>query len=250
MPDGPAVALERGAGYLRVRLGRERNPLDNELVCRLLSVLDTAEADPGCVALVIQARGPVFCSGMPLRADAELPEGWADDAPPPPWRLFQRLTHAPVVTVAVVDGTSSGGGVGLAAACDLVVAGPAARFRLTELLLGLVPAMALPSIARRTGPQAARRLALTCAEVGRDEAVRIGLADFAADDLTPLLRRLLVNLRRLDPDVVGALKTYLRTAFPAPGGLASAARDVLVQRMRAPSVAERLRTLHQEGLLG
>ncbi|MGD3110839.1 enoyl-CoA hydratase/isomerase family protein [Streptomyces sp. YGL11-2] len=235
---------------MRVRLGREHNSLDNELVCGLLSALETAEADPGCVALVIHARGPVFCSGMPLRADAELPAGWADGAQPPPWRLFQRLTNAPVVIVAVVEGMASGGGVGLAAACDLVVAGPAARFRLTELLLGLVPAMALPFIARRTGPQVARRIALTCAEISQDEAVGIGLADFATDDPALLLRQLLVSLRRLDRDVVGALKSYLHMAFPSPDGLASAARDLLVQRMQAPSVAERLRTLHQEGLLG
>ncbi|AJC59429.1 enoyl-CoA hydratase/isomerase family protein [Streptomyces sp. 769] len=251
MPGEEAVSVEAGPGHLRVRLDREHNTLDNALVYGVLSALDTAEADPGCAALVIHARGPVFCSGMPLRADAELPAGWADDAAqPPPWHLFQRLTQAPVVTVAVVEGAASGGGVGLAAACDLVVAGAAARFRLTELLLGLVPAMALPFIARRTGPQVARRLALTCAEISQDEAVPIGLADFATGDPAPLLRRLLVSLRRLDRDAVGALKSYLRTAAPVPDGLASVARDLLVQRMQAPSVAERLRTLHQEGLLG
>ncbi|QCX82551.1 putative polyketide biosynthesis enoyl-CoA hydratase PksH (plasmid) [Streptomyces sp. YIM 121038] len=249
MTEAQTVVLEPGTGYLRVRLGNGNNPLDNQLVCPLLGSLDTVEADRDCLAVVIHSDGPVFCSGMPLRADAELPAGWADAAQPPPWQLFQRLAHAPVVTVAVVDGEASGGGVALAAACDLVVVGPAARFRLTELLLGLVPAMAMPFIARRTGPQAARRLALTCAEIGPSEAVRIGLADFTADDPTPFVRHLLVSLSRLDRDAVGVLKSYLRIALPTPSGLAEAARDVLVQRIGAPSVAERLRRLHTDGLL-
>ena len=76
------------------------------------------------------------------------------------WELLTELGDSRLVTVAVVEGRAVGGGVGLAAACDFVFAGPEAAFRLTELLFGLVPALVMPFVVARTGEHRMLRMAV------------------------------------------------------------------------------------------
>ena len=79
--------------------------------------------------------------------------------------------------VAYVDGEARGGGVGLAAACDLVLATPRATFALPEALFGLVPGAIRPILEERMAPQKVRRLALLAGSIGAEEALALGLVD-------------------------------------------------------------------------
>jgi len=236
-------------GHVEVELAdAERgNPLGPGLVGPVLAALDAAEGDLACRALIVSAAGPHFCCGLELSG---IPAGWlADPADLPPWRLFHRLRTTPVATVALVDGQATGGGVALAAACDLVFAGEAASFRFTEALLGLVPATALPFVVNRVGGQHAFRMALTACDIGAAEAARIGLADSvytrAADGVRPLLS----GLRRMAPDTVRALKRLRGELFPQPSWLGETAGKAFLERFRDPAVAARLDQLRAAGVL-
>jgi polyketide biosynthesis enoyl-CoA hydratase PksH len=222
------------------------NPLTARTVGAVLTALDAAEQDPACRALLLDATGPRFCCGLDLTAAAD----WlAGPGEPPPWRLFHRLAHSTRATVAIVDGAALGGGVALAAACDLVLVGAAARFRFTEVLLGLIPAVALPFVARRTGVQPAFRLALTAAEVDAGQALTLGLADEARERAADAVPALLRGLRRVTPDTIGALKALRAAAFPLPAGLADITARALRERLHSQGFADRVAGLRAARVL-
>ncbi|GHG32470.1 enoyl-CoA hydratase/isomerase family protein [Streptomyces albogriseolus] len=243
MTGAPAapVALSRSRGVLHALLdapGR-RNAVTPELLDALHAAVDTAEADPGCRVLVLSARGEHFCAGTDLTAPVPEPAAGPAAGPEaelPYWTLLDRLTRTPVVTVALVEGRATAGGVGLAAACDLVLAGPGARFRLTEALVGLVPAMALPFVARRTGEQRAFTATLLAEDLDAPAAVAAGLADLHAGEPAQALRRTLVALSRVDRSTAGALKTYRSRLFPRDARLGQDAGRVFLDRLTDPAV--------------
>lgn len=254
MDHSPVTAgtlrVRRLADHHEVQLGdpARGNPLGPGLIDPLLVALDEAAADPGCRAVLISATGEHFCRGLDL---ANVPDRWhaADPGQLPPWRLFSRLHETPVVTVALVDGQATGGGVALAAACDLVAVGPAAGFRLTELLLGLIPALAMPFISARIGVQPAYRMALTARLVGPAEAVRIGLADLAFPPAGDPVGSLLTMLRRIAPETIRAMKELRGSLYPQPAWQARVAGRAIVDRLRNPLVRERIDALRVAGVL-
>ncbi|MEU0373194.1 enoyl-CoA hydratase/isomerase family protein [Streptomyces sp. NPDC006283] len=223
-----------------------RNRLDDRTLHALAAALDTAESSPGTDVFVIDATGDTFCSGISLGADDR--DGWQPRLTAV-HDLLQRLSDSPLVTVAVVDGAATGGGVGLAAACDHVIAGPGASFRMTEVLLGLVPAVILPVVAERTGRHRAFSLALGAQHVDGEQAADLGLADQRTDDCRHELRLLLRRLRAADPGAVRALKRYRRELFPAPEGHADRSVAVVAERLRDQRVHKRLNTFHRQGLI-
>jgi len=234
-----AVTLTRARGVIRARLEapEHRNAITPLLLDNLHAAVDAAEADTGCRVLVLCARGDDFCAGTDLSDPVPAPLPAADDMEELPyWRLLERLTCTPVVTVAVVDGRASAGGVGLAAACDLVIAGPRARFRLTEALVGLVPAMALPFVARRTGEQRAFSATLLAEDLDAAAAHAAGLADEATGDTEGALRRTLVHLSRVERTTTGALKQYRARLFPRDTHLGLDATRTFLDRLADPDV--------------
>ncbi|MER5704786.1 enoyl-CoA hydratase/isomerase family protein [Micromonospora sp. NPDC002296] len=231
---------------MTMRAGVTRNRLDDELVAGLTAGLRRAERTAGAGVFVLDAVGDTFCAGMSL-----------GDLDRIDWRpritaladLFDRLRASPLVTVAVVDGATLGGGVGLAAACDHVIAGPGSRFRMTEVLLGLVPALVLPLVARRVGPHRAASLALSATELTGRDAERLGLADRSTEDPAEELRRFVVGLRRADRRAVRALKRYAHG-----GGTGSALRRedawaVLEELLADPGVHRRVAAFREQGLI-
>jgi polyketide biosynthesis enoyl-CoA hydratase PksH len=245
------VLLDKAPAHMRATMlpDGERVALSPQTMDGLLDACARAEEDEHCRALVIASDGAEFCSGLPLNNDATVPSDWHPGEVLPPWRLFTRLAQLPVVTVAVVDGPAIGGGFGLAASCDVVLAGTAARFRLTELLFGLIPGMALPFLARRIGEQRAYGLALSTDDLGPHEAERLGVADRRADRAADLVAPLLAGLRRLDRSAIGALKAYRWLAHPIPRHLDIASGQAFFDRIAAPATRARIRALHDAGLL-
>ncbi|MCG0286202.1 enoyl-CoA hydratase/isomerase family protein [Streptomyces sp. PSAA01] len=217
-----------------------RNCLDTGTVRELVSALDAAERMPDTSVLVVDAEGDDFCSGMDLK-----------DPSPADWRplledievLLSRVRSSPLVTVALVRGVATGGGVGLAAACDLVVAGPTAGFRMTEVLLGMVPALILPLVGARVGLRRAYALALLAQPVSGPEAVRIGLADVCGDEPDRELALVLRRLRAADGAAVRCLKQYALALADHDGPPPGLAWAVLDERLSDPGMRERLEWL-------
>ncbi len=176
----------------------------------LADQLDAAARSPARVVTLVGGRR-IFCRGLDLAsALAERPgsastieasaAGFAD--------LLARLRHLPRPTVAVVRGAALGGGLGLAAACDVVLAAADARFGLPEALVGLAPAIIAPVLRERMSPQRLRRLALTGLSVDAADALDLGLVDAAGpvDALDGLARQWVRLLGRAAPTAVARLK--------------------------------------------
>ncbi|XUL92624.1 enoyl-CoA hydratase-related protein [Streptomyces galilaeus] len=239
-----AVTVTQRPGQLRAAL---TGPvLGEDTVVALTAALELAERTSGVRAFLIASDGPAFCTGMPLAGDRLTSDilgglALAHD-------LLTGLARSPLVTVALVDGQVTGGGVALAAACDQVVAGPEATFRITELLVGLLPAVLLPVVARRTGHQRAFQLALTSHQLDAAAAVGAGLADRAVPDPEAELVRIMRELGRTTPAAVAALKRYRNTLQPGTGSLEQA-MEAMRERLADPAGRARMSLLAGQGLL-
>ena len=237
---------ESRSGIVRVTLDHSvaGNRLDLPTTTAIMEGLDLAECAAGAGVFVLDATGETFCSGLALNSvDGQ------------EWRplvvaigrLLARLAESALVTVAVVDGAAEGGGVGLAASCDRVIAGPRVSFRMTEVLLGLVPALVLPVVARRTGAHRAYSLALTAEQVSSRAAYELGLADVSCADPDSELRRTLRRLRAADTAALRALKRYYAELPDLGLSVHGGVPAVLEERLADPGTHARLRLLRSAG---
>ncbi len=137
--------------------------------------------------------------------------------------LIECIQQTPQPVIALVDGPALGGGLGLAAAADLVLATPRASFGLPETLLGLIPAVIFPTVARRIGVSKARLLALGAQTLSARAALEAGLVDEIVDDLEESLNRYAKRLSRMDLRATGQLKNLVARYFQPPTGYLDAA---------------------------
>lgn len=221
-------------GTIRVRLDgtvctiqlyrpHARNTINAQMVAECASVLAECARTPVSV-VVLEGLPNVFCYGADfggLRDDAV--DGTPDEnGAEAIYDLWQQLAGGPFVTLAHVRGSVNAGGMGFVAACDIVVAEPAARFGMSELLFGLFPACVMPFLARRIGVQKANYLAISTVPIGAEEACSWGLVDRVDADSEELVQRHLRRLRRLNKQSVAMFKRYVAT-LPAPIAQARAA---------------------------
>jgi isohexenylglutaconyl-CoA hydratase len=209
-----------------------RNALSDAMVSDLADAIAQAEAQPQCRALVIRGAGGSFCAGgdfgrfRALMA-TEAPAAGTDPSLDPIasfnrafGALLERLQASAIATIAVVEGAAMGGGVGLAAACDFVLAASDAQFGMPEVTLGLPPAQIAPFVAARLGHGPALRLMLTGRRIGAAQALACGLADEVcpSDAIADRLRALLTELGRAEPQVLRATKAILQRRSTEPLG--------------------------------
>lgn len=131
-------------------------------------------------AVVLRSTGDVFCAGAHLGEMKQLGEADYQEnlaAAMDMGAMFRAVRNCPAPVIGRVQGPAFGGGVGLVASCDIVVAGPLAKFAFTEVKLGIVPGVIAPLVIDRIGQTAARRYFLTAARFDAVEAKRIGLVD-------------------------------------------------------------------------
>jgi methylglutaconyl-CoA hydratase len=150
-------------------------------------------------------------------------------------RMFEAIDGCPAPVVTLVQGHALGGGVGLVACSDIVIAQPDAVFAFSEVKLGIVPAVISPFALRRIGEGAARRYFVTGERFDAATALAIGLVHEVADDLAAALNRILGELRTAGPR---AARHATRLVIERPDGPESARR----------SAARRTSEEGQEGL--
>jgi enoyl-CoA hydratase/carnithine racemase len=185
--------------------------LDAGSVAALGRAIEHAVRDPAARVLLLAGADGIFCRGMSLdRLVASPPPDGLAAAAQGFARCLGALRFAAKPTVAIVDGETLGGGLGIAAACDLVLATPRSTFGLPELLFGLLPAVVLPVLLERAPAQKVRLLALRAGSVPADQARNLGLVDevLPADELPRAVRRWVRALSRPDPGAVATLKRY------------------------------------------
>jgi methylglutaconyl-CoA hydratase len=158
--------------------------------------------------------------------------------------MYSRLDTLPFPLVGCVHGAALGGGSGLAAICDIVVAARDAVFGFTEVRLGIVPAVISPFVVAKIGRSAARELFLTGARFSADRAREIGLAHVVADAgaLEEAVRRIVDGVLACGPEAVAAAKALIRQVAAGPSAEAAAlAADTLADARVAPEGQEGLR---------
>jgi methylglutaconyl-CoA hydratase len=176
----PSIAVVREGAVARVWLNRpeQHNALSAELVAELTTSLHSLAHDESVRVVVLGGRGPSFCSGadvavMQASAIATFEENVADAVRL--GGLFASLADLPKPVIARLHGNVLGGGVGLACACDIAVASTDARIGLSEVRLGILPAVISPYVIRRLGDRSARELMLTGERLDGAAALRAGL---------------------------------------------------------------------------
>lgn len=154
------------------------NAFDAVLVTDLTNALTKFERDANVRAIVLTGKGSSFSAGADLNWMRDMAKASESDNRLDAERLaalLHKLNNFPKPTIARVNGAAYGGGVGLVACCDIAVASDAAKFGLTEVKLGLVPAVISPYVAAAVGPRQARRLFVTGEVFDANEALRISL---------------------------------------------------------------------------
>jgi isohexenylglutaconyl-CoA hydratase len=197
-----------------------RNALTDAMVASLGDACRLAESTPAVRALVIRGAGNTFCaggdfSGFRSAMAAAAPADGVDPIATSNRRfgaLLEQLRALTVATIAVVEGAAMGGGCGLAACCDVVLAASDAKFAMPEVTLGLPPAQIAPFVAARIGERTALRLMLTGRRIDAAQALASGLVDevSAVDALDARLNELLVELGRAEPNALRATKAILQ----------------------------------------
>jgi methylglutaconyl-CoA hydratase len=176
-----AIEIERTPGVVTLWLNRPEthNALNAEMIAEMSAALRDLSADNSVRAVVLAGRGRSFCAGADLiwmksAAEADFETNLADARQLA--AMLRALAELPKPTLARVHGPALGGGMGLAAACDICVASTDAVFATTEARLGLVPSVISPYVLRAIGARQALRYFQTAERLTAAEAHRLGLA--------------------------------------------------------------------------
>lgn len=203
--------IQGGVGTVTMDRPDRHNAFDEHVIADLTAAFDRLGRDDAVRAVVLRATGKSFSAGADLDwmrrmaaydeaanlADAKALAG-----------LMRTIDTLPKPTLALVQGAAYGGGVGLVACCDIAIATEAASFSLSEVKLGLIPAVISPYVVRAIGARAARRYFLTAERFDAVEARRLGLVHelVASDGLEEAGRQVLSALRGNGPAAVRAAK--------------------------------------------
>ena len=169
---------QRGVAQLVLNRPERNNAYDGALIAALTAALDTLERTRDLRAVVISGRGRHFQAGADLQWIDTVRAASREDniaASRATARAIWRLNAAPVPTVALVHGACFGGGTGLLAVCDVVIAAEDAVFSIAEVRWGLTAAIIIPQLNDAIGVRQVRRYALTGERFSAAEARRIGL---------------------------------------------------------------------------
>ncbi|MGH9370565.1 MAG: enoyl-CoA hydratase-related protein [Vicinamibacterales bacterium] len=180
----PSILIDHTGPVVTVTLNRPdvRNAFNDELTAALTAWACGPMPDGARVA-VLRGAGKVFCAGADLTWMAEMASYTRDENVRDAHamaEMFQALDTLPLPLIGRIHGAALGGGAGLAAVCDIVVAATDAVFGFTEAKLGILPAVISPFAVAKIGVSAARELFLTAARFSATRAREIGLAHAVA----------------------------------------------------------------------
>ena len=220
------LVSQRDGAVERLTLNRPdvRNAFNEHVIAELsawAAQTREAAAQHDIRAVVIAGAGKVFCAGADVAwmsktvhytEDENLRDAMAMS------RMFAAINELPVAVIGRIQGAALGGGAGLAAVCDIVVAEDAALFGFTETRLGILPAVISPFALAKIGQAAARELFLTGARFSAARAREIGLVHqvVAAAEMDGAVDRYLVELMSAGPDAIAAAKALIPNVWGRP----------------------------------
>ncbi|KAK2671447.1 AMP-dependent synthetase/ligase [Fusarium oxysporum f. sp. vasinfectum] len=220
--DTGEYRVSRSGTSLKVTLTRPKNgnALTDSMLEGLTALFKKLPRDPYVYHLVIESEGKFFCTGMDLSGNTDTANG-SDDGSyyAKVAALYEALDHVPQTTIAVVDGPCFGGGVGLAFTCDVRLVSPKARWTLSEIKIGVSPAVISKYLVREWGASIAREGMLSGREIRPEELARVGAVHGISSDeasLTTLLDNYLDQLDKCAPRSAAINKELTRMAWLSP----------------------------------
>jgi len=234
-----ALRVEQDGDLLRVTLARpeRRNAFDAELIGELTGAFESVGEDVR--AVLLSGEGESFSAGADvdwMRSSVELSyeENVADARRLR--KMLETIDSCPAPVVARVHGHALGGGCGLVACSDIVVAAPDTQFAFSEVKLGIIPAVISPFALSKIGASAARRYFVTGERFDAATALRIGLVHEVAADLDAAVEALVGELRSAGPEAARHAK---KLVLERPDGLGTERR--IAQRRTSDEGQEGLR---------
>jgi isohexenylglutaconyl-CoA hydratase len=224
-----SLIVERVGPVLEVTLNRPevRNALSQTMVRELADTFQQARDDAGVRVVVLMGAGGNFCAGGDLKGMSErgAPAGEGDQSIAASNRRFGTLLEVvdtlPKAVIALIEGATMGGGVGLLSVSDWAIAERGAQIGTPEVTVGLVPAQIAPFVVRRVGYTQARRMAAYGLRLDAQEALRLGLVHELADGRDDLMSKgaAAVNqVLRCAPEAVAETKKLVRASAHEPLG--------------------------------
>ena len=236
-------------GNVTVNLNRPdvHNAFDPEMVAALTEVLEAIARDDSIRAVVIAGEGKSFCAGADIahmRKSARFTKAQNHRNATESARMFHALYTLNKPTVAAVHGAVRGGGCGIVAACDIAIATRTATFRLSEVKIGIIPAMISPYIIGAMGERQARRYMLSGEEFDAAEAWRTGLVHDIVEEqeLATRVGEMLGQLYSSGPRAVHAIKQLIPTSAHSPIGpeIVGATAKIIADLRATPEAQEGL----------
>lgn len=249
MSDFQTIQLDfdpRGFATLWLDRADKNNAFNATMIRELIDALDRVKEHPELRFLILRGRGKHFSAGADLawmREAAELDYDANLTDAHELGELMYNLYHLPLPTLAVVQGAAFGGAVGLAACCDIAIGAEDALFSLSEVRIGLAPAVISPFVVKAIGERAARRYALSAERFNGPRARELGLLAecYPAAELDAALERWIAELQLNSPQAMKVTKDLL-------GEVGSAELSPALRRHTESAIA-RLR-VSQEGQEG
>jgi methylglutaconyl-CoA hydratase len=212
---------DRGVARITLTRAEVHNAFNDQLIAELTTALLGLESDPRVRIVVLAADGRSFSAGADLNwmkamADFDEKENLRDARGLA--RLMRTLNELGKPTIALVQGAAFGGGVGLVACCDIAIASETANFALTEVKLGLIPAVISPYVVAAMGERAARRYFLTAERFTAQDAQRLGLIHEVASPhrLEDAAERFIASLLEAGPTALTEAKALVFAVAQRP----------------------------------
>jgi methylglutaconyl-CoA hydratase len=216
LENSEGVVTEDRIATLVINRHEAANAFSGELLVQLTNLLDEVNRDATVRALLLQGSGKHFSAGADLhwmKQAAQLDYAGNVHEAEKLTAMFEALANLRIPSIAVAKGAAFGGAVGLIAACDYAVALDNARFCLSEVKIGLLPAVILPYLGRKMHPGALKRLMLTARVFHAEDALTSGLVQAVtpADGVEALLHDELNLVLSASPEAQTTCKGLYQT---------------------------------------
>jgi methylglutaconyl-CoA hydratase len=206
-----------GVAVVTLNRPKVHNAFNPQVIAKLSDIFRTLRTADTVRVVMIDGAGPSFSAGADLawmRAAAETREDTGDMA-----EMLHRLATLPQATIALVHGAAMAGGCGILSACDMAIATKTASFALSEVRLGIIPAVISPYVIRAIGARAAHRYFLTAERFDAATAHALGLVHILVEDNDGLAKeseRLVQQIFTCAPGAIAAAKELIAAVAGRP----------------------------------
>lgn len=220
-------------------------PLLNPQSIRSLSEQITVAENSEVRFLILKGSALVFCKGLDLKWVATNERGDYLKEMQEYGEFLKKLQTGKCISIAVVSGEVSGGGMGIVCACDHVISTESATFSLPEGLLGLIPGMILPSLLNRLSPLRVKKMVLTGQKYPAAKALEWDIIDEVSntEELETTLTKAIGSMKSCKKEPVGDIKKLLYTSNINKDELALLGMNILNSKLNEPEIRERLQDI-------